>query len=132
MHWAASVPAIVSLVACTTDADKDQAKAVVLSRYPTFEADVQRIITAKYGKRIFTAQKWEWHIEPGLKRDMWRVQYGCYRHLSTTQQLMGEAVKDITGEITGGIISYNPKAEGKGIYVELAVDTKRNTMYVVP
>lgn len=123
-----AVAIVLGVLSCVSNEDRNHVKALVIERYPEFERDVQKMITAKYGAKPFADQRWEWHIEPGAKRNKWKVQYGCFRVLSTSEALLGEAVADLSGEVTGGLISYNPKAEGKGVYVELLVDSKSRTI----
>lgn len=123
-----AVATLLGVLSCVSDEDRNHVKALVVERYPEFERDVQKVITTRHGAKLFADQRWEWHIEPGAKRNKWKVQYGCFRVLSTSEVLLGEVVADLSGEVSGGLISYNPKAEGKGVYVELIVDSKSRTI----
>jgi hypothetical protein len=124
----AFVVAALVVVSCVTDDDRHRVKSLVTERYPTFEMDVQTTITTKYGSAPFANQKWEWQVEAAPKKHTWRVRYGSFRVLTLGEVMVGEAISDLSGELTGGLLSFNPRAEGKGIYVELLVNSESRTV----
>lgn len=116
------------ITSCIGDDKELELKNLIESKYPNFEYEVQKAITEKYGENVFKNSKWEWKFEESLKVNEYKVKYGCFRDLNLAEDIGGELTQEITGALTFGVITYNPRSKDKGIFIELIVNQKTNSV----
>jgi hypothetical protein len=110
---------------------EEDIKSLVLAKWPTFEADVRTAIETKYSKRLPRRYECEWRIEEAPKKSEWNVVYGCFRKVSIGEELGAGFVEELSSEVSGGFISYNPRSDKIGAYVTLRVNTRDSTVSFV-
>lgn len=126
---ACAVVAFLLLGNCSVSAEREaEIKRIVFDKYPDFESEVKVLIKNKYGANVFKRSRWEWNIQEAPRNHEYKVKYGCFRDLNFAEILYGELTQDITSELSLGLVSYNPKSKGKGIYVMMIVHTERRSV----
>jgi hypothetical protein len=115
---------------CISEKRESEIKDVVNSQFPKFEATIHEIINEKYGLEIYKKNKWEWKFEESRKNHEYEVKYGCFRELNVKEKLIGGFTENITSELSGGLISFNPKSEDKGVYITLIVNVENKTVLI--
>lgn len=115
---------------CITEQRESEIKGVVYAQIPDFESTIHEIINKKYGNEIYKKMKWEWKFKESRKKHEYEVKYGCFRELNFKEQFIGDFTEDISSELSGGLISYNPKSQDKGVYINLIVNVKNKTVII--
>jgi hypothetical protein len=118
------------LGSCITEQIESEIKDVVNTQFPNFESTIHEIINKRYGNEIYKKMKWEWKFKEFRKNNEYEVKYGCFRELNFKEQLIGDLTENITSELSGGLISYNPKSGDKGVYINLIVNVKNKTVVI--
>jgi hypothetical protein len=115
---------------CIKESTQTALKIIVTEKYPDFENEVQGIIKNKYGEKVFERSKWEWQFEEALKNNEYIVKYGCFRDLTFGETTLGNLTEDISEELSLGIVTYNPRTQNKGIYLQMLVNLKNKTVII--